>query len=77
MTLEQARKLLGWTQAKLAQEAGEHVSTVSDIETGRNARPAYVVVMRIMRAIQRAGLTGVKPEDIFPVDAPATSGGRK
>lgn len=67
MTLEQARKLLGWTQTRLAREAGEPISTVSDIETGRNARPAYVVVMHIIRALQRGGLQGVKAEDIFPV----------
>lgn len=67
MTLEQARKLLGWTQTRLAREAGEHISTISDIETGRNARPAYVVVMRIVKAVQRGGLQGVTPEDLFPV----------
>lgn len=69
MTLGEARDLLGWTQTKLAEEAGEKVSTVNDIERGRNQRPAYVVVMRIVQAIQRGGLPGVKPEDIFPVPA--------
>ena len=71
MTLEQARKLLGWTQTRLAREAGEPISTVSDIETGRNSRPAYVVVMRIVKALQRGGLNGITPEDIFPVEAKA------
>lgn len=67
LTLEQARQLLGWTQTRLAREAGEEISTVNDIERGRNKRPAYVVVMRIVQALQRGGLPGVKAEDIFPV----------
>lgn len=75
MTLEQARKLLGWTQSKLAHEAGEPISTISDIETGRNARPAYIVVMRIMGALKKGGLAGVDPQDVFPVEK--SVGGRK
>ena len=67
MTLGEARKLLGWSQARLAAESGETKSTISDIELGRNNRPAYVVVMHIMGALHRGGLSGVTPEDVFPV----------
>ena len=87
MELEQARKLLGWTQGKLAaeadkvaQRAGEKAGTItggtiSDIELGRSLRPSYVLVMRIMQALHKGGLAGVKPEDIFPIDEPV--GGRR
>jgi transcriptional regulator with XRE-family HTH domain len=67
MTLGDARKLLGWTQTRLAREAGESISTISDLENGRNKKPSYVVVTHIVRALQRGGLQGVAADDIFPV----------
>lgn len=65
MTLEQARKLLGWTQERLAAEAGEKKSAISDLETGRNENPSYRLVMNTFRALQRGGLRGLDVEDIF------------
>lgn len=67
MTLEQARKLLGWSQQRLADEAGVKQSAIFDLEAGRNSRPAYVLVMNVFRALQRGGLRGIDVEDIFPI----------
>lgn len=69
MTLAEARDVLGWTPERLAAESGANASTIRDIEAGRNKRPAYVVVMRIVAALQRGGLAGVSAENIFPVPA--------
>lgn len=73
MSLEDARKLLGWSQVRLAKEAGERTSAVFDLESGRNKRPAYILVMNIFRALQRGGLKGVSVEDIFPLPDPPTA----
>lgn len=75
MTLTQARQLLGWNQTRLAKEAGEKISAIFDLESGRNLRPAYVLVMHIFHALQRGGLRGVAVEDIFPVPEPGPSTG--
>lgn len=68
ITLTQARELLGWSQAKLADAAGEKVANIFDLENGRNRRPSFALVMRVVAALQRGGLTGIKPEDLFQVD---------
>jgi transcriptional regulator with XRE-family HTH domain len=68
MTLVDARRLIGWSQRRLAREAGETPTNIADIETGRNARPAYALVMNIVNALRRGGLQGIQPEDIFPTD---------
>lgn len=65
MTLEEARRLLGWSARRLAREAGEHAANIADIEKGRNERPAYALVMNIVTALRRGGLPGIKPEDVF------------
>lgn len=65
--LEQARELVGWTQSRLAREAGEHVSNIRDLENGVNSNPNYALVMRVTTALRRAGLTALNPEDMFPV----------
>lgn len=75
MTLTQARQLLGWNQTRLAKEAGEKISAIFDLESGRNLRPAYVLVMHIFHALQRGGLRGVAVEEIFPVPEPGPSVG--
>lgn len=67
MSLEHARGLLKWNQSQLAREAGETHGNIRDLETGKNARPSYVLVMRIVNALRRGGLTGITPEEIFPV----------
>lgn len=70
MTLETARQMLGWSQVRLAKEAGERTSAIFDLEAGRSKKPSYILVMRIFKALQRGGLRGVKVEDIFPVPDP-------
>lgn len=69
LTLLDARGLLGWSQARLADEAGLRTTAISDIETGRTKNPGYTSVMKIVAALQRGGLQGAKAEDIFPVVA--------
>lgn len=51
----------------MAEESGLKTSAVYDIEAGRNNSPGYTVVMRLVKALQRGGLPGLKPEDVFPV----------
>ncbi len=72
LTLLEARGLLGWSQAHLAEEAGVKTTAVSDIETGRTQNPGYSSVMRLVNALQRGGLH-IKAEDIFPVPQPDES----
>lgn len=67
LTLLEARGLLGWPQARLAEEAGLRTTAISDIETGRTKNPGYASVVKIVAALQRGGLQGLKAEDIFPV----------
>lgn len=67
MSLVKARELIGWTQSRLARESGESVSTIRDLEIGDIKRPSYEVVMRVIGALRNGGLTGINPEDIFPV----------
>jgi transcriptional regulator with XRE-family HTH domain len=74
MSLEDARRLLGWSLRRLAREADVHVSNIADIEKDRNKRPAYELVMKIIGALRRGGLQGLQPEDLFPVEQPATDG---
>lgn len=69
MTLEQARSLVKISQRQLAREAGIGNDTVSRIERGQTdpADVSYGDILRIVRALQRSGLPGLKPEDVFPV----------
>lgn len=68
MTLEEARQLAGLSRAALAELAGTTGTTIYDIETGRNRRPSFDVVTRIVRALHRSGLRGITAEQLFPVD---------
>lgn len=61
MNLRLARRIADLTQAQLAEKAGVKLSAISDIETGRNRRPAWEVVKRLSDAL------GVAPHEIFPV----------
>lgn len=67
MNLKKARGLVGVSQGRLAEIAGLDAGAISDIECGRNKRPAHDVVVKIVRALQRAGLAGITADDIFPV----------
>lgn len=73
MTLEHARKLLRLNQRDLERAAGVCRGTVHEIENGRNKRPSYDTVVRIVSALQRHGLPGITAEQLFPVpELPAT-----
>lgn len=67
MTLADARGLLGWSQSKLADESGVLKTAISDIESGRTRNPGYQNVMRLIKAMQRGGMPGLKTEDVFPL----------
>jgi transcriptional regulator with XRE-family HTH domain len=69
MTLAHARGLLGWTQTELAKRSGVRASTICRIESGELTRYSYVVVMKLIAALQDGGLKGVSAEDVFPVEA--------
>lgn len=70
--LQHARKLTGLSQGQLARAAGlASAVIVSDIEIGRNKRPAYDVVVRIVRALKANGMPGLEIEDLFPVPGKA------
>lgn len=71
LTIALLRELLGWSVRRLADEAGEKHGTVHDLETGRKAQgrgPSYTLVANVVAAFQRAGLVGLKPEHLFPVE---------
>jgi len=67
MDLKTARKLLGLSQAQLGKLAGLDGNAIYDLESKRNRRPAHEVVVKIVRALQRAGLAGITADDLFPV----------
>jgi DNA-binding XRE family transcriptional regulator len=68
MTLREARDIAGLSRNRLAELADTTTTTIYDIETGRNARPSYETVVRIVRALQRCGLAGITAEQLFPVE---------
>lgn len=69
MTLKQARELVGLSQAQLAEQSGVQKSSIADIETHRVApeNVAHGTIVRLVRALQRAGIPGLTTDQIFPV----------
>lgn len=67
MTLSEARRIAGLSRQALAEKAGTTSTTIYDIERGRNQRPSHETVVRIVRALQQHGLTGVEADELFPV----------
>lgn len=67
LTLRSARELCGLTQSELARRAGLNTSAVFDLERGRSRRPSHETVVKIIRALQSAGMAGVTAEQLFPV----------
>jgi DNA-binding XRE family transcriptional regulator len=67
MTLPEARDLVLVSQRKLDKLAGLRSGTTFQIEAGRNAKPSYETVMRLIRGLQRAGLIGLRHEQIFEI----------
>jgi transcriptional regulator with XRE-family HTH domain len=59
ITIEQlraARSLLGWSQSKLAQQAGVSVPTVKRVETGTGPRVSDQARAKLQRALEAAGI---------------------
>jgi predicted transcriptional regulator len=73
MSLPKARRTIGWSRKTLAEESGEKLSAIFDIETKRSRNPQYRRVIRIFRAMKCGGLSErIGIDDIFPVaDPPA------
>lgn len=67
MNLRQARLALGWSQPKLAAKSGVRQQTISELERDTIRRASHDSVVRIVTALQRAGLKGVTADDLFPV----------
>lgn len=69
LTLKQARQRVGIGLRKLARDADVGKDIVLRIETERvdPARVGYGDIVRIFRALRRAGLTRVKIDDLFPI----------
>jgi transcriptional regulator with XRE-family HTH domain len=71
VTITEARRVAGLTQVQLDELADLTRGTVADIERGKNQNPSHGTVTRIVRALQRKGLTGVTAEELFPVSEDA------
>ncbi len=67
MTLKDARELAGLSQNELDRRAGLPIGSIFELENGRTKSPSWDRVVRIVRALKRAGLKGVDAEQLFPV----------
>lgn len=67
MTMAEARGLAGLTQSELARRVGVSRGTIYELESGRNQRPAWELVGRIVAALRDAGLRGLTAEQLFPL----------
>lgn len=65
--LRATRRQKDITQAQLADEVGIDVTTISDIERGKNQNPSWETVVRLARALD------VPPEELFPVESLPTA----
>jgi transcriptional regulator with XRE-family HTH domain len=66
--IKHMRESLGWTQSKLANEAGVTAAALSKLEQGQGRMPTIVVLRKIASAL------GVKPYEITGEDAPENNG---
>lgn len=71
MTLIEARESVGWSRAELARKAGLKDDDIYDLENERNKRPSWHTVFLITEALRGAGLVGLQPQQIFPIDRAA------
>jgi DNA-binding XRE family transcriptional regulator len=69
--LRNARLMLGLSQGELAKLAGVKKQTVHELEVGRIRHPRWCDVFRLTHGLRQAGLKGVTPEQIFPVELAA------
>jgi transcriptional regulator with XRE-family HTH domain len=57
LQIRAARALLGWSQAKLAEEAGVSVITVKRLEAqSEDFHARYDIVMKVKAAVERGGV---------------------
>lgn len=77
LTLKEARGLAGLSQLGLDDAASVPRGTTFDLESGRNRRPAYDTVVKLVRALQRAGLSGLAAEQVFPVPTADSAAGEE
>lgn len=69
--IKHMREVLGWTQSKLASEAGVTAAALSKIEKGEGRMPTIVVLRKVASAL------GVKPYEITGEDAPEDSSDKR
>lgn len=69
--IKHMRGLLGWTQARLASEAGVTAAALSKIEKGEGRMPTIIVLRKVASAL------GVKPYEITGEDGPEDTGNKK
>jgi DNA-binding XRE family transcriptional regulator len=66
LQIRAARALLGWSQAKLADEAGVSVITIKRMEASPEAfRARFDIVMKVKAAVERAGVVFLEGNDGF------------
>lgn len=51
-TMKDARRAKGWSQARLAYEAGVPQSAISDIESGKRKNPGVKTLSKIAAALE-------------------------
>lgn len=67
MALKDIREKKGWSQTTLAKRSTVSNQTISDIESGRNRRPAWDFVAKLAFALE------CDPHEIVPVELPQVS----
>lgn len=66
MNLKDARKVVGWTQVKLAMESRVPQQHISRLERGEVGAVSLNISRRVLKALHKAGLRGVTMDDLFP-----------
>lgn len=69
LTLEQALELVELNQSELARRSGVSKHVISKLVMGsvQAENATHGTIVRLVRALQRAGLPGVTADDVFPV----------
>lgn len=70
LSLKKTRDLISASQKALADAAGVDSQVIARIEQGRSERPAYELVVRVVRGLQKLGLSGITPDQIAEFQVP-------
>lgn len=70
LSLKETRDLISASQKGLADAAGVESQVIARIEQGRAERPAYELVVRVVRGLQKLGLSGITAEQITEFHVP-------